>query len=203
MIVIVDYGMGNAASIVRMFKRVGHHALVSHQAADIREARALVLPGVGAFDSGMESLKARGLVPLLTEAVRERKVPLLGICLGMQLLAERSEEGGSLGLGWVEAEVRRLPGSPQHRVPHMGWSTLKLVGESPLLAGLAEDARFYFVHSYYVACRHPEQEVAVAQHGMRFVAALAHDNIFGVQFHPEKSHRFGMQLLGNFARVAA
>jgi glutamine amidotransferase len=206
MIVIVDSGLGNVGSILNMLKKVGAHAVISSDDATLRQADKLILPGVGAFDNGMRQLAARGLVEPLCQSVAAG-VPLLGICLGMQLLTLGSEEGNLPGLGWLEATTKRFSfqaggANPALRVPHMGWSEVVAEGEPALFDGLAEDARFYFVHSYYVACYDPCHVLARATYGHEFTAAVAKGNIFGVQFHPEKSHRFGMRLLANFAAMA-
>jgi glutamine amidotransferase len=201
MIIIVDYGVGNLGSIVNMFKKIGVKAASSSNAAEIEAAEKLILPGVGAFDPGMEKLEERGLVPLLNRLVLEEKRPVLGLCLGLQLMTEGSAEGRLPGLGWLAAETVRFQFGPEHsalKVPHMGWNTLESRREHPLFKDLEQDARFYFVHSYYVRCRKPEM-VLGGQYGIRIHSVLGSGNIWGAQFHPEKSHRFGMRLLRNFA----
>lgn len=206
-ILIVDYGAGNLASIQNMLKKVGHRSILSSDADEIRAARRIILPGVGAFDHGMKGLRERGLLDVLNHQVLEEKVPVLGICLGMQLLSGGSEEGESTGLGWIPARTVRFTvdspagDEPPLRVPHMGWADTTPTRPGGLFEGLEEEARFYFVHSYHVV---PEEESAVlarAHHGHEFVAAVEHENVRGVQFHPEKSHRFGMKLLENFAAL--
>lgn len=202
MVVVVDYGMGNVGSIANMLRKVGAEAQISADHAVIASAGKLILPGVGAFDQGMQNLADRGLVALLTRKVVEEKTPILGVCLGMQLFARTSEEGRCPGLGWLDAAtVRFRPGASESRlkVPHMGWNTIKLRRPHRILAGLEEGARFYFVHSYHVVCHDPDVILAGTVYGVEFVSAVARDNIVGVQFHPEKSHRFGMQLYRNFA----
>ncbi len=154
---------------------------------------------VCAFDHAMELLLASGMRPKLDELVLEKKVPVVGICVGMQILAGSSEEGTGAGLGWIEGRVLRLPGGGSARLPHMGWNDVRPVEKSGLLAGLETDARFYFLHSYYFDCLHRENVLAEAEHGIAFPCAVHAGNIFGVQFHPEKSHHFGMRLLKNFA----
>ena len=199
-IVIIDYGMGNVGSIVNMMKKIGHPARVSRDPAEIRSADRLILPGVGSFDAGMENIRSFGLVEVLHRKVVEEKTPVLGICLGMQLLGERSAEGKLPGLGWVAAESVRFEGGGL-RVPHMGWNTLEPQGGRThwLFFDMPEEMRFYFVHSYKVVCQHREDVIANSRYGDPFCAALSHGHITGVQFHPEKSHKFGMQLLKNFA----
>ena len=204
MIVIVDYGIGNLGSIANMFRKVGAAATISSDAAAIEDAEKIVLPGVGSFDRAMRELVASGLIPTLQAKV-QAGTPLLGVCLGMQLLGRGSEEGALPGLGWVDASVVhfRPPGSNGSRanlkVPHMGWNVLEPARDHPLLADLGEEPRFYFVHSYHVVCDDPRTALGHADYGGPFVAAISQDNILGVQFHPEKSHKFGMQLLRNFA----
>jgi len=203
-ITVVDYGLGNLGSVENMLRHLG---IAVHRSGDpevVRNSSRLVLPGVGAFDRGMRNLRERGLVEALGEAVRSRGAPLLGICLGMQMLTERSEEGAETGLGWIEGGARRFafpPGAPGLKVPHMGWNTVRATRASPLLQDLNEDARFYFVHSYYVAPVRAEDVILETTYGIAFASGVARDNVYGVQFHPEKSHRFGMRLLAAFARI--
>lgn len=201
MIVVIDYGMGNVGSILNMLKRIGVPARLSADPDEIDRADKLILPGVGAFDTGMKRLNELGLIPLLNDKVLARKTPTLGVCLGMQLLSEGSEEGALPGLGWIRGRTVRFCFDSRQahlKVPHMGWNTIRLVQESGLFEGLSEP-RFYFVHSYYVDCHAPADVVAVTRYGYEFVSSLQHENIFGAQFHPEKSHRFGMQVYRNFA----
>ena len=205
-IVVVDYGMGNLGSIMNMLKKVGAKAVRSSSASDVDRAGKLILPGVGAFDAGMRSLSDLGLVTVLNRRVIEGKTPILGICLGMQLLARGSEEGELPGLGWLDAEVLkfRFNGIRDKglKVPHMGWNTVEVTGESRLFNNMGPDPRFYFVHSYHVCCNNEENVLARTFHGHEFVSAVKRENIVGVQFHPEKSHKFGMKLLSNFVRLA-
>lgn len=204
MIVIVDYGMGNLGSIANMFQRIRVPALVSSAPADILGATKLVLPGVGAFDAGMRSLAERGLIPLLEQKVIAEHTPILGICLGMQLFARSSEEGNLLGLGWLDARVFRFRSDPDEtrlRVPHMGWNTIDIRREHFLLQAMPPEPRFYFVHSYYVRCTQSEDVIAAATYGLQFDAIIAHGNVMGTQFHPEKSHKYGIRLLENYAAL--
>lgn len=205
-IVVVDYGMGNLGSIMNMLKKVGARAIRSSSASDVEKAGKLILPGVGAFDAGMRSLSDLGLVPVLNRRVIEGKTPILGICLGMQLLARGSEEGQLPGLGWVDADVLKFRFDGIHdkglKIPHMGWNTVEVTAESRLFDDMGPDPRFYFVHSYHVRCNNEENVLARTFYGYEFVSAVTRDNIAGVQFHPEKSHKFGMRLLGNFVRLA-
>jgi glutamine amidotransferase len=202
-IVIVDYGMANLGSIRNMYHRLGIAAEISGDPAIIAKADRLILPGVGAFDVGMRNLRERGLIAPLAAKVLVDRTPLLGICLGMQLLSLKSEEGELPGLGWVEAETVRfrfqnLAVPP--KVPHMGWNEVQSRRACPPLAGLHEHGRFYFVHSYHVRCRHPEDVWLTCQYHEEFTAAFQRGNLLGVQFHPEKSHKYGMRLLDSFAR---
>lgn len=205
MITIVDYGMGNLGSVANMLRKLKVSCVVTSDPARIRSATKLILPGVGAFDAGMRNLEERGLIDALNSAV-DSGIPLLGICLGMQLLMRHSEEGNCGGLGWIDREVvkfklsqNELSGRFPLRVPHMDWKEVAVVQRTPLFTGL-EAPRFYFVHSFYVPANIPETS-CTALHGHEFAAAVQKENVFGVQFHPEKSHKFGMTLLRNFAGV--
>jgi imidazole glycerol-phosphate synthase subunit HisH len=200
-LVVVDYGIGNVLSIANMLRSASVKAVVSSDPAVLRSASRLIIAGIGAFDAGMNSLNSRGLVPLLREAVFERHVPILGICLGMQLLMRGSEEGSCEGLGWIEGRSIRIRGDGQNplKVPHMGWNDIEPARESPLLNGLRENTRFYFAHSYAVECANQDDVVANTVYGKAFPAIVSHGHVFGVQFHPEKSHKYGRKLLENFA----
>lgn len=203
MIAIIDYGMGNLGSIKNMLSRIGVESVITSDPKVIAEADRLILPGVGAFDHAMANLDRLGLIPLLNERVLDQKVPLLGICLGMQLLTRGSEEGSLRGLGWIEAEtVRfRFPEDSGLRVPHMGWNTFDVKQRGTILDDLPGESRFYFVHSYYVRCTDGKSELATTTYGHSFASAVVRDNILGMQFHPEKSHRYGLRLLSSFAGV--
>ncbi len=201
MIVIIDYGMGNVGSIQNMLAWIGVDACVSADPEVLSRADKLILPGVGAFDNGMRRLKEAGFVTLLNELVIDQQKPLLGICLGMQLLGTGSEEGLLPGLGWLDAASHRFRFETSLltlKVPHMGWNSVEAVAQSPLFAAI-DAPRFYFVHSYHLVCGCKADVLAQASYGFPFVAAVQRENIFGVQFHPEKSHKFGMSLLRNFA----
>ncbi len=203
MLVIVDYGLGNLASIRNMYKHLGITAYIMSNPLDIRQASRLILPGVGAFDKGMSGIHEYGLLDILNHKAMEEKVPVLGICLGMQLLTERSEEGALPGLGWIKGETVRFrfdDDSPL-KVPHMGWNRVTISGEHGLCKGFNSEQRFYFVHSYHVRCMDNADVLMETRYGYDFTAAVQHDNIVGTQFHPEKSHRYGMQLLKNFAEM--
>lgn len=201
MITIVDYGMGNLGSIRNMFKRIGVAASVTSDANQLVTATKILLPGVGAFDSAMQRINDSGLREVLDQKALQDRVPVLGICLGMQLLTRGSEEGKLPGLGWINATTRRFPSKPGLKVPHMGWNLVVPTKPSALTDNLPVESRFYFVHSYYVQVDEPADTVLRAHYGIDFDAALSHGNIHGAQFHPEKSHRFGMKLLANFARM--
>ena len=202
MITIIDYGMGNVMSIYNMLKKTGHKSVISSAIADIEKADKLILPGVGAFDLGMNQLESMGVRNVLNKRVVEGKVPILGICLGMQLFANQSEEGsGQKGLGWLNASVKKI--NPSYngksiRIPHMGWNEVKVVKTSRLMLDLPLDSRFYFVHSFYLETHDESDTLLRTEYGQVFTSAIEHENIVGVQFHPEKSHRFGMGLLKNF-----
>jgi glutamine amidotransferase len=200
MIVIIDYGAGNLGSVVNMLKKIGTRVLVSSNAAIIGQAEKLILPGVGAFDQGMKNINDLGILPLLTDCVFKNRIPILGICLGMQLLTQKSEEGVLSGLGWIDAEAIRFnfDNKLDLKIPHMGWNTVKVCKDSPLFNHMYPDPRFYFVHSYYVVCRCEQDILTKTFHGYDFVSSFVKGNIVGVQFHPEKSHKFGMKFLKNF-----
>jgi len=210
MIIIVDYDMGNVGSILNMLQKLGTTARISEAREDLLSADALVLPGVGSFDEGMRHLTVRGLDKTLYEAVVQRGIPILGICLGMQMLSGGSEEGQLPGLGWIPGKARyfKIPQSSQNtlRIPHMGWSRLTPVAPIPgsvtlasrLFAQTDPGQKYYFVHSYHVCCSDPADVIATATHGYDFTAAIGRGHIVGTQFHPEKSHKFGLQLMRNF-----
>jgi imidazole glycerol-phosphate synthase subunit HisH len=203
MIVIIDYGIGNLASVNNMFKKIGvKDVVVSKDETIISKASKILLPGVGAFDSAMNHLKSTGLIPLLNKKVLEEKVPTLGICLGMQMLTRSSEEGIEKGLGWIDAETLKFTLDPvlKLKVPHMGWNYIKMNYNNPLV-DLVSKNRFYFVHSYYVKCLDEKQSLATCNFGGDFTCMVNKENIFGAQFHPEKSLKFGMKVLENFAKI--
>jgi imidazole glycerol-phosphate synthase subunit HisH len=200
MITIVDYGMGNLGSIRNMLKKIGYDSQITADPSLLEKADKLLLPGVGAFDAGIDNLTRSGLIPLLNRRVIADRVPVLGICLGMQLMTLRSEEGERTGLGWIDAEaVRFQPADVSLKVPHMGWNLVHRVRSGALTDDLPEDSRFYFVHSYLVRCRSDDDVLLRTHYGVDFHSGFHHGNVWGVQFHPEKSHRFGMHLLRNFA----
>lgn len=204
MIVIIDYGLGNNGAIKNMLKKIGADALISNEISIIAAAEKLILPGVGAFDSGMQNILNLGLVPVLNEKVLEKKTPILGICLGTQLMTKSSDEGTLPGLGWVDGVTVKFDTnkmSTKSKVPHMGWNTVKIMKKSNLFIDSNDNERFYFVHSYHVNCNRPDDILTTTQYGYDFVSSFAVGNISGVQFHPEKSHRYGMALMKNFVRI--
>jgi imidazole glycerol-phosphate synthase subunit HisH len=202
-IAIVNYGMGNIGSIANMLKKAGADCYIADEKNKIEKAEKIILPGVGAFDKAMNNLTELGFIDILTYKVKVEKIPVLGICLGMQILLETSEEGVKHGLGWIKGNVRKFRfqniENKSLKIPHMGWNTLLQKKGCELFKNLNSQSRFYFVHSYYVVCTDPEDILAITEYGNGFVSAIARNNILGAQFHPEKSHRFGLQLLKNFS----
>ena len=198
MIAIVDYQMGNVTSVANAFEALGSEVKITREPADFEAARRIVLPGVGAFGEGMNRLESLGLVPILANEVLRKKKPFLGICLGMQLLAEKGFEFGEhRGLGWVSGNVVKLQVGAL-RLPHIGWNNLKHVKSSPILNGMDRGADFYFVHSYHFRTAASLETTATCEYGEEFTAVIQKDNLFGVQFHPEKSQKAGRVLLENF-----
>lgn len=201
MIVIVDYGLGNLLSISNMIKRIGFRVEISSSRQVIEKAEKLILPGVGSFDTGINNLKAMGIIDLLNKKVNIDKVPVLGICLGMQLFAKDSEEGTEKGLGWIDSNIVKFNSSiisKKLKIPHMGWNKAYVKSNRLITSNFQEDFRFYFVHSYHMVNNNDNDVVATTNYGYSFTSIAQKDNIIGVQFHPEKSLRFGMQLLKNF-----
>ena len=204
MITIINYGLGNILAFSNLYKRLHIPVSVAKSAADLEGASKLILPGVGAFDHAMELLNASGMRGKLDELVLGQSVPVLGICVGMQILMPSSEEGNLQGLGWMQGRVRRFDQNivtPPARLPHMGWNDVKPRSSSKLFAALENDARFYFLHSYYLDCDSSDDIVATSEYVIDFACAVAARNVYGVQFHPEKSHQYGTRLLKNFAEL--
>jgi glutamine amidotransferase len=203
MIAILDYKMGNVQSIANMFKKIGVAAKVTNEPEEIKNADKLILPGVGYFDFAMNNLKSMPCYQLLNDLVLLEKKPILGICLGAQLMLNSSEEGvPTEGLGWIPGTVVRFTSDETGlRVPHMGWNDVLVKKSSPLTEHLPEDPRFYFVHSYYFQLKNEEDTLMTTKYGHEFTSAFCRDNIYGVQFHPEKSHKYGMYLLKNFSQL--
>lgn len=203
MITVVDYGAGNIGSVINMIRKSGGQAMATGSLNDLANAEKILLPGVGSFDNAMTRLKSLGLVEILQERAAAG-VNFLGICLGMQLLATHSEEGSIPGLGLIPGAVRKFKFDGECsslKIPHMGWNRVRAVREHSLANSLDQDARFYFVHSYFYDCDNPEDVLFSARYGMDFAAGVQRSNVMGVQFHPEKSHRYGMQLLKNFIEL--
>ena len=201
MIHILDYNMGNLGSIQNMLKKIGVPSLITSKAEDLVKATKIILPGVGAFDEAMKNLKKLDIIKVLDEMVFEKGVFLLGICLGMQLLTKRSEEGELEGLGYIDAQTVRFNVNSKCKIPHMGWNTVNIKKNNNLFRDMSDLSRFYFVHSYFVKCSDFGDVLTTTQHGQDFCSSLNKENIYGVQFHPEKSHKFGMRLLKNFTEL--
>ena len=202
-IVIVDYGMGNIQSVLRKFSLLGLTPVVSKDVATIRRAEKLVLPGVGHFGKAIENLKSLGLYDSLNESVLIDKTPILGICLGMQLMTNGSEEGDSVGFGWVNAEVKKfkIENPLEFKIPHVGWNKVEIKKDSRLMYGIPNLSEFYFVHSYLCKCNDKEDVLNVSDYEMQFDSAFEKENIFGVQYHPEKSFEVGKTLINNFIQL--
>jgi imidazole glycerol-phosphate synthase subunit HisH len=202
-IVIVDYGMGNLLSVKRKLERLKHSVSVSSNKEEITAADKLILPGVGHFGKAMENLKKLELIDVLNDFVHVQKKPILGICLGMQLMAKHSEEGNVAGLGWFDADVVRFQVNDtlKHKIPHIGWNDIIPLKESKLIEGIKENSSFYFVHSYHFHLNNPTDGLTSTNYEYDFVSAIERENIFGVQFHPEKSHDIGNVMLENFAKM--
>lgn len=199
MIAIIDYDIGNVSSIVNMLQRIGLKSKVTSCVDDVLEATHVILPGNGSYDACISNLRSSGLVPALEHQALVAKIPFLGICVGAQLLGHSSAEGVEAGLGWIDMIVKRFPSYDGFRVPHMGWNTVNCVKSSSRFAqALENDARFYFVHSYYMEPSNKADILMETNYSVKFASAVAHDNIVGVQFHPEKSHRFGKMLFQSF-----
>lgn len=203
MIKIVDYGLGNISAFLNVYKRLNIEASTARNADELKCATKLILPGVGAFDHAMERLNGSGMRQSLDELVLGQGVPVLGICVGMQILARSSNEGQAEGLGWIDGCVKgfRSLQKKDLLLPHMGWNDVRPMHDSPLFSQLRSGARFYFLHSFYFECAHEEDVAAVSSYGIDFSSAVHSKNVYGVQFHPEKSHHFGAQLLKNFAEL--
>jgi glutamine amidotransferase len=203
MITIVNYGMGNLGSVQNMLKRIGVDTEITGDINKIEEAQKLLLPGVGAFGAAMQKIEESGLRNILDKKVLTEKIPVLGICLGMQLLTRSSEEAPLPGLSWIPAQTLKFnfPNDSSLKVPHMGWNNVHPVKTSKLTINFDDETRFYFVHSYYVKADNQEDVLTTTHYGIDFHSIIQHQNIYGAQFHPEKSHKFGMRLLENFARI--
>lgn len=201
MIHIIDYGLGNLVSVKNMFKKLGIEAVITDDVKEIEKSEKFILPGVGAFDNGMNLIREKGLLEVLNKKALIDKIPVLGICLGMQLLTKSSEEGKEKGLGWVDAQTVRFNFPDKTlKIPHMGWDFISVKKENKLISTEGKK-RFYFVHSYYVQSNNTSDIIATCNYGQEFTCVINHENIFGAQFHPEKSLKFGMEVLTNFAKI--
>jgi len=201
-ITIVDYGMGNLGSVLNMFKKIGVASKIASDLKEIKAATKLLIPGVGSFDKAMQKINSSGIKKVLDQKVLVEETPILGICLGMQLLTNSSEEGTEIGLGYINASGKKFVFSDNKmKVPHMGWNIVKKSTSSLLTQDFEEGSRFYFVHSYYVEVENQENSILKTIYGLEFDSAIQHKNVYGVQFHPEKSHKFGMKLLDNFSKI--
>jgi glutamine amidotransferase len=203
MITIVDYGMGNLGSVFNMLKKTGNESIITSDIKHIEKAEKLILPGVGSFDAAMQRIRELKFNEILHYLAIEKQIPILGICLGMQLLMQSSEEGNEQGLGFIEGKV---VGFHKHidktlKIPHMGWNNVTISNNNELTKNLDIDSRFYFVHSYFVKVENEKNSIFKCEYGLAFDAGVCNNNIFGVQFHPEKSHRFGKKLFENFAKL--
>ena len=201
MIGIIDYGLGNIRAFVEVYKYLGIPTIIAKNPADIKKAKKLILPGVGSFDYAIKLLENSGMLPQIHQSVLQEKIPILGVCVGMQMLCETSEEGKLKGLGWVDAHVKAFDIDKNRPVPHMGWNDVEAVGLTAIFGKAGILGQFYFLHSYFVECEDQTNIIATMNYGGSFVCGLKKDNIYGFQFHPEKSHSSGVQLLNNFARL--
>jgi glutamine amidotransferase len=201
MTTIIDYGMGNLGSIQNMLKKLGEPSIITANPVEIEQAIRLILPGVGAFDTGMNRLTELNLIPILNKMVLEKKIPILGICLGLQLMTKSSKEGISEGLNWFDAETTKFNINEMECklvLPNMGWRNISIKKDVPLFDGFNEESEFYFVHNFHIVSNCKKQVGMTSEYGYEFVSSLVDDNILGVQFHPEKSHKFGLKLLQNY-----
>lgn len=204
MITLIDYGVGNIFAFQNVYKRLNIPTKIAKTSADLFDTKKLILPGVGSFDYAMSQLNNSGMRAKLDELVIEKHVPIIGICVGMQMMGNHSDEGKSDGLGWIDADILKFDEnliSHRTKLPHMGWNDVVPVSNHPLFSGLEKEAIFYFLHSFYFKCNNPTESIAVSDYGISFTSAVNRDNIFGIQFHPEKSHQYGEKLLHNFAML--
>ena len=204
MIAIVNYGLGNIRAFVSVYKNLNISCIIAAKADDLKGADKIILPGVGAFDYAMQLLQKSGMKEYIDRLVLKHKIPILGICVGMQMMAYSSEEGILPGLGWVRGRVKKINASKlaqKTHLPHMGWNSVKTLKLSKLFTNFEPNPIFYFLHSYCFACSNKKDVLAVTEYGETFASAVNSDNIYGVQFHPEKSHQNGIQLLKNFANL--
>ena len=200
MIVVVDYGMGNLGSVIKSLNRIKAEVIISTSIDDIKNASKIILPGVGHFANGMKRLREYGYLNILNKKVINDSIPILGICLGMQLFAKHSEEGNTKGLGWIDADVKRfkVKDKLKWKIPHMGWNSIKIKKKSPIIDGIYQDELFYFVHSYHMTCSNERDILSTTEYSYEFTSCIQRKNIYGTQFHPEKSHDKGLEILNNF-----
>jgi len=204
MITLIDYGVGNIFAFQNVYKRLDIPTKIAKTSQDLVDVQKLILPGVGSFDYAMSQLNASGMREKLDELVIVKKVPVIGICVGMQMMGNRSDEGKSEGLKWINSEILKFDENliqQRTKLPHMGWNDVMPVNNHPLFRGLEKDAIFYFLHSFYFKCNNPSDSIAFSEYGISFSSAVNRDNIYGIQFHPEKSHQYGEKLLHNFANL--
>jgi len=202
MITIIDYGVGNINAFLNIYKQLNIPAKTATKVEHLEDAEKLILPGVGHFDYAMQRFNDSGMKDKVNDLVINKNLPVVGVCVGMQMMAKGSDEGSLLGLGWIDAYVHKFDASQVSTklpLPHMGWNDIQIVKNTPLLQGLEKDPRYYFLHSYYFKCSNSDDSIAETDYGVKFTSAVNHKNIYGAQFHPEKSHHFGIQLLKNFA----
>ena len=204
MIAIIDYGLGNIRAFANVYHNLNIPLIVAKKKEDLQEATKLLLPGVGAFDYAMQRINDSGMREIIDQKVLVDRIPVLGICVGMQMLANKSEEGVLLGLGWIDGEVKKFrlaSGITTMKIPHMGWNTVMPMHGNGLLSGLDNESRFYFLHSFYFKCANACNTIATTDYNGEFASAVNSNNVYGVQFHPEKSHQWGIRLLENFAKL--
>jgi len=204
MITIIDYGVGNIFAFQNVYKRLDIPTKIAKTSQDLADAEKLILPGVGSFDYAMNQLNDSGMREKLDELVLEKKVPVIGICVGMQMMGNRSDEGKLEGLKWIDSEILKFDESliqQRTKLPHMGWNDVTPVNNHPLFIGLEKEAIFYFLHTFYFKCKNETESIAISNYGISFSSAVNRDNIYGIQFHPEKSHQYGEKLLNNFANL--
>ena len=204
MITLIDYGVGNIFAFQNVYKRLNIPTKIAKRKEDLANAKKLILPGVGSFDYAMAQLNASGMREKLDELVLEKKVPVIGICVGMQIMGNRSDEGKLEGLKWIDSEILKFDQNliqQRTKLPHMGWNDVAPINNHPLFIGLEKEAIFYFLHSFYFKCKNETESIAVSNYGISFSSAVHRENIYGIQFHPEKSHQYGEKLLHNFANL--
>lgn len=203
-VTIVNYGLGNVQAFANIYKKINIDFNVASSPDELRPAGKIILPGVGSFDWAMKRLAESGMQAALEEMVVDKGIPVLGVCVGMQMMARKSDEGLLAGLGWIDGTVRKFTATNENcasQLPHMGWNNISPRSDNALMANFDEQSRFYFLHSYYFHCNNADDSIAVTNYGIKYTSAINHKNIYGVQFHPEKSHSWGIQLLKNFAEI--